>query len=297
MTRAALPASVTELVPDKLYAVGGSIPGTPHPCWMPVDSDGWIPLQCYVFRSGGTGIIVDTGTGIHRKQITAGLEALLSRTSRRELLMTRREPECSVNLDWIVRDFNISVVRCAGEYFNPLDFFASFENANTQALVNASTGDTFKFMAAGDVLEIGAFEMHILRTPIRVLSTSWFYESVTRTLFSTDFWGFATQRDPESPPVVRSQSITLSPEVIRDFTGTKFDFLWATVTSSIFRALKLITDQYPIDRVCPSYGCVLEGRDLVADLVEKTRIAMEQLARAPHRSELDGVELATLAVD
>ncbi len=286
----AMPSVVTEIVPGRLFAIGGSIPGSPHPCWMPADSDDWIPMQCYVIRSGATAVIMDTGTAVHRTEIRAGLTALLEDTSERVMLMTRREPDCSMNLPWIARDFALESVRCGGE-LNPLDFFDSFDDANIAAVVRAATPVEFHFVKMGETIELGDLHFQMLRPPVRVLSTSWFYERTTRTLFTSDFWGFRTCRGPSAPTVV---ALDGEPDVagLTAFIGAKFDFLRAIDTRPMIDDLEALLARYPADRICPTYGCIIEGRGSVERLLAATTKAMRFLSTLEPRSVLEDFEIA-----
>ena len=48
---ALLPPSVTEVVADKVYAIGGTIPAQQSLTWSPRRA-GWLPIQCYLFQDG-----------------------------------------------------------------------------------------------------------------------------------------------------------------------------------------------------------------------------------------------------
>ena len=193
---------MAEICPGRLYAIGGSIPvGGGIPCWMPENASGWLPMQCYVLRDGDAAIIIDTGTTVHRDEIRAGLNALLPEPAGVRVLMTRREPDCSLNLDWIVKDFRIPLVSCGGD-LNPLDFFTSMDNSSAEALITKATDARFEFIRAGQLVSVGSFQIEVLRPAARVLSSNWFYEQTTRTLFCSDFWGFMMRPSPSAPVAV-----------------------------------------------------------------------------------------------
>jgi hypothetical protein len=52
--------------------------------------------------------------------------------------------------------------------------------------------------------------------------------------------------------------------------------------------LKAVFADRPVDRICPNFGCVIEGRDAVERTVEQTLRALESMAKIPRQSALAG---------
>lgn len=286
-----MPHSVSEICPGRLFAIGGSIPvGGGVPSWMPEHASGWLPMQCYVLRDDDSAIIIDTGTTVHRDEIRAGLDALLPKPADVRVLMTRREPDCSLNLDWIVKDFGIPLVSCGGD-LNPLDFFASMDDASAEALITRTVEARFEFIRADQLLTVGSFQVDVLRPAVRVLSGNWLYERSTRTLFCSDFWGFMMRPSPSAPKAIAPAGGDITVDKIRDFTGTKFDWLRSIDTSPIIRELQETMERCPADRICPTYGCAIEGREAVKSLAAITYEAMDQLGRLPRASIFENFKL------
>ena len=78
---------------------------------------------------------------------------------------------------------------------------------------------------------------------------------------------------------------------VREFTGTKFDWLRSIDTGPVIRELQQILERCPADRICPTYGCVIEGRDAVENLATITYDALEHLARIPRASVFENFRL------
>ena len=282
-----LPRSAAELVPGTLYALGGSIPLDPPPRWMPPGSSGWTPMQCYVFRDADSLAVIDTATAVQREEVRAGLRALVGDTKNRRFLLTRREPDCTMNLPQLVREFGISWISCSGD-LNPLDFFDSMDDANAQAIVRAQSDARFTFIRTGDEVPVGKFRFRVLKAPVRVLSSSWFYEVETGSLFSSDFWGFLSCKEPCSPGRADPREEDISPERIRLFTGAKFDWLRGANTRPLIDELASLLDQNRVKRICPTYGLVIEGEHLIEQVVANTFKALEELGREDRPSVMSG---------
>jgi hypothetical protein len=281
-----LPSSVLTVIPGTLWAVGGSIPGRPHPSWMPADTDDWIPLQCYVLRNGDEAVIIDTGTAVHAREIREGLAALLDGVARADVVMTRREPDNGMNLYWIAREFPVRTVRCGGD-LNPLDFFESFDDANAEALVKSASAASFDFVRAGDIVTGGPFILEAIRPPLRVLHTTWFYERSTGTMFCSDSWSHIARPGPLSPAITRPAPADLDVGYLVDFLDAKFDFLWSIDTEPIAAELREVMAEHPTERLCPSYGCIVNGKRHVAEMLQATERALGRLAAASARSDLE----------
>ena len=85
----ALPASVTEICPGTIYAVGGSLPADERcGAWIPSDVRGFIPFQCYVLRDGGQFLMLD-----------GGLAGAPERSPRRPGSADRRHPRAAFHHD------------------------------------------------------------------------------------------------------------------------------------------------------------------------------------------------------
>lgn len=62
---------------------------------------------------------------------------------------------------------------------------------------------------------------------------------------------------------------------------TKFDWLAGIDTTPIADQLTQIVRRQRIQRLAPSYGCVIEGERLVATVVERTLEALRRIADLP----------------
>jgi hypothetical protein len=283
-----LPLSVTEICPGTIYALGGSLPADGRlAAWIPKDVRGFIPFQCYVLRAGGQFLMLDGGLPVHRDAVRAGIRALIGDSHERRFMMTRRELDTIMNLPWIAHDFQFDTLYCGGD-LSPIDFFEKMDDANIDAQIKALVDTPFEFLKPGLVGNVGSLQLEMLRGALMVLPTFWFYEATTRTLFTSDCWGFLPQERPDSPRVRTPSDDEISAERIEKFLDMKFDWLISIDNAPLANDLKAVFTSRPVDRICPNFGCVIEGRAAVERIVEQTLLALERMAKVPRQSVLAG---------
>lgn len=284
-------SSLVDVIPGTLFAVGGCISAeTPLP-WIATGSHGWVPHQCYVFRSGGNVVLIDGGLAVHRQEIAAGLAPLLKGDGQHVILTTRRDVDAIINLPWLLREFRFERVYFASGELSPLEFFAAFDKASAEAQVYAMTSPVpVEWADPGRITVFDSLRFVFLRPRIRVLASTWLYEASTRTLFSSDSFGFLTIPAPSGPTAVKPSDAQIATGRIVDFLNAKFDWLCGIDTSIIINDLRALLDERPIERVCPSYGCTIEGRDSVQLLFARTIEALKFLSTQPKPSVMAGFD-------
>lgn len=256
---------------------------TPLP-WIARGSRGWLPFQCYAFSTDAHLILVDGGLAVHRQEIASGLAPLLQGERRRMIMTTRRDVDAIINLPWLLRAFGFERVHFGSGDLSPLDFFAVFDQANAEAQAYALASPVpVEWVEPGKVTAFGPFRFEFLRPKIRVLASNWLYEASTRTLFSSDSFGFLTRSEPIGP-LVETRAAELTTDRIVGFLNAKFDWLCGIDSSVIAHELSALLGERPIERVCPSYGCVIEGKAAVELLFSRTVEALAILSKRPKPS-------------
>ncbi|MEA3027535.1 MAG: hypothetical protein QOF91_2820 [Alphaproteobacteria bacterium] len=276
-----------------LYALGGTVPADRPLSFFPERKRGWLSVQCYVLRDIDSFLVLDTGLTIHRDAIAEGLHALVGDTSERVMVSTRREPDAIINLPWIVTDLRIQKVYAGGE-LTPLDFFDKVDFASARAHIEASAGVTPASLMPGAIISVGRLQLEVLRTSLRVLFTNWFYEATTRTLFSSDSWGLLTSPESGLPRAVTPADADISPDAIVEFLAVKFDWLMGINTAPIIADLEALVADRPIDRICPTYGSIIEGADACAQVFENTLEALRRVSCLPRRRATEGYNLRAM---
>lgn len=273
-----------ELAPG-LQAIGGVVHASAAGTWLPPNSRGFLPVQCYALQSGDELLLIDAGLAIHRREIAAGLEPLKGTSRRRSVLTTRREPDTIINLPWLVAQHGFQRVFLSG-LLNPLDYFESFEFRATQTHLAATSDVDVAWLAPGQAVEVGDIRIDMFQPLVRVLSTDWFFERRSGTLFTSDFAGFFCSDAALGPFVWSGDERNLSIERIAAIIGTKCEWLRSIDTRPMIENIRQACAGREVQRICPSFGGVIEGRDNVRRVLDCAFAALELLSRQPWESSL-----------
>lgn len=283
-----LPDNVAELVPGRIFAVTGYISTRMSLTWMTPGLRGVLGVSCYVVRDGASALLVDTGLAVHRDDITRGLAAVLEGTTSRAMIMTRREPDAIINLPWLVKRFELDPVYCGGA-LNPVDFFERVDERTAEAHIHAIANASVTWVPPGEQsIQVGGLAVDVLRTRLCVLPKTHLIERVTGTLFGSDSWGALAQPSRGPIEVVTRPGPRLRRAALTRYLRHKFDWLLGIDTRSVADDIAALVDLMP-QRICPAYGAVIEGGDLVRSTILETAEAIRQLADEPMIDRLRGL--------
>lgn len=276
-----------EILPGTLMAVGGWLDVAAHRIsWLPPEGCGLLPVQGYILRDSASWLMIDTGLAVHWPLIAEGISRTLEGSAERRLITTRREQDCMINLPAILGEFGVREVLYAG-VLNPLDFFEGVEESDAAARIEATAGLRAVRIAPGVVTPVGRLQLEVLRVELRLLATNWFYEGQTRSLFTSDAFAFLTRPARAwSPGVSRLRGRGEAPMRAEDaalYLSAKMDWLIGIDPEPIIRDLDRIQAERPIDRICPGFGCVIEGSEAVREAFDDVRAALRLLAARPRR--------------
>jgi hypothetical protein len=189
------------------------------------------------------------------------------------------------NLQPLVRAFGIAEVPYVG-VLNPLEMADLIEADEAHARIEAMAPVRAVRIEVGQVLEIGRLRLEPLRVQLRLLATNWFHEHVTGTLFTSDSFGFLTRPEAGAPLVRGAEEAPIAAADIARMLSAKFDWLNGIDPTPILADLDAIFAARPVDRLCPCYGCVIEGPEAVAEAHARLRDAIVMLA-ARHKPAID----------
>ncbi|HEX8280874.1 MAG TPA: hypothetical protein VF551_05825, partial [Chthoniobacterales bacterium] len=264
----------------------------------PEAARGFSASNCYLLTEPDAALMLDTGYPGHERSILGQLGSLIDKQLPLSLYPLRINEFMSVcNAGAISRAFN--VVQCYAGIPNVgqwLDFSvesldaADGGGANRQGAGNGAKGAAHpKFhttLVGGELqeLEIGASETRIvdaIQAPIRLIGTRWIYDGATRTLFSSDMFTHFWRDSPDGPWVLRETEDTSTEQHLRSFLlNTRYWWLEGAKNEGLRRGIAKVFDTYEIDRIAPGYGCILEGRDIVARQYQMLDDVLRKLDRA-----------------
>lgn len=287
-------SSVTTLVPNSLFGIAGSVSTSRPTSWIAPGLSGALAVPCYVLVSEGSALIIDTGIAAHWDRIRDGLDSVLADIPDRALIMTRREPDAISNLPAIVLRYALRSVYCGG-VISPLDFFERVDSTSTAGHIRSIANSDITWLKPGNLLQVGRMQVETLPTTFRVLPKNHFYERETRTLFASDTWGLVPQAQTGPLDVVRADAPSLSTAAILRYLRHRFEWLTGTETTPMQDEILQLRSTRPTDRICSSYGCVIEGPALVATVLQRTVEALDMLAGEPVAYRLQSLDRALLA--
>jgi glyoxylase-like metal-dependent hydrolase (beta-lactamase superfamily II) len=232
-------------------------------------------MQCYILKGGREAISLDTGMRLHLPEIRAGFAKLLRGVDVKKMLLTRREMDVTLNLDQLVQEFGFQSVLSGGE-LDPLDFFASMDDANAESLIAATSTAEFTFIRSGEVVDTAGTRIRIIRAPMRVLSSMWYFDEGTRTLFSGDAFAYITSDRASGPGI--SRSACLDRDHILACLSAKYDWMLGIDTTQVIEEVKDALDGLEIDRICPTHGHMIEGRDAVKQSIAATMEGLQRMS-------------------
>jgi flavorubredoxin len=249
-----------ELVPGRLFALGGMIPLDGRVTWAPATATGFQPAQCYLVLDPDRALLIDTGLKYHEVEVLGQLRELLPKGRRLSIFLTRSEFDCTGNFGAIVANFEVDSLYTGGGT-NPFDAFADMTAIPDSwrkrvELSRTPVGEPIPLDDSGRWL--------VLAPAIRTLATFWAYDSATRTLFTSDVFGHTTVESPDARPVIDDEAAdTVSYEQVREHLLSKFFWLSWARTRKLEADLREMFEARPVDIVAPSHGSVLVGRGII----------------------------------
>lgn len=263
-----------ELVPNKLYRLGGVCPIDDDISWIPKGVEGYEPLSAFLLLEEDGALLVDTGVPLNKDAVAAQLDSIIGREREIQVFLTRFEPDCLANMPMLTDLFNIKKV-AGGGVSNPFDFF---DDLSTQEQLRADYNVTMTRLLPTDIIHVSPTrELSLVVTSIRLLNTFWGYDAATKTLFTSDSFGHVPVSDPSQVPVVTSENDTATFEQVRDHHLTKFDWLMGAETAPLIADLDKIFATHDVEIIAPNHGCVLQGADVVKRHVAMVRRMLTEI--------------------
>jgi flavorubredoxin len=262
---------VHEIVPDRIYRLGGFIELDGRITWAPELPGRFTPNSCYTVMEDDRVYLIDTGVAAHRRIILDQLKSLLPPGKPVTAFLTRSEYTCSGNLAAICNTGCIEELVTSSR--NPF--------AGSTDIVRGLTDNVRRTEPErGSIVPLGASQdLLIIPSLIRLLTMFWVYDKQSKTMFTSDLFGHVSVASPDGRPVVDSlDNDDTTYEQVRDHTLMRYHWLPMATTEPLIAWLEKIFDTYEIDVIAPTSGCVLVG----APVVEKHyELMVELLRRVP----------------
>ncbi len=255
---------IAELAEGKLYVLQHTYPLDGRVSFYPANARGFSVANSYLLKQPDAAMLIDTGFGKDEPAIRGEIEQLIAPGLPLSLFPLRLNEFMSINnVESFAGHFNVETCYTgnidAALWF---DFGAKAEGRDilkSMKVTAVSRADCIQLGKAGRSIDV-------MNAPIRLIATRWLYDHATRTLFSSDLFTHVW-RDRESGPwfVTEADNDSTSLADVRShMLNTRYWWLEGAPTDSIRRGIGAIFDKYDIETIAPGYGCILRGRNVVA---------------------------------
>lgn len=264
--------SYEEIAPG-IFRLGGYLPLDGRLSWAPKREGCRQPLSCYLLLKGDRPHLIDTGAACHRQLILDQLERLVPREKEITAFTTRNEYQCVGNINVIHNSVQLKEL-----YFFGINPFAAYDDISSGM---PDVEVTILDVASSKPLQLKtAPSLSIMSTPIKILGTFWAYEAETRTLFSSDWFGYTFKADKQRGAIINNIDDELySYDLAREFITYRFHWLEIADTRPMVMWLEKLFADFEIETIAPTFGCVLKGKDVVSKHFELSLDVLKRVGR------------------
>jgi hypothetical protein len=253
--------SIYELAPNRLFRIGCTVEAK-RLSWLHEDLDAYEPLNCYLFVDDEMAFFVDTGAAISEPAVRLAMQEIVG-SRKTNVTFTRNEAECIGNLGYILGTGNDPTLMFGGvggifEWINDpsvaqlevRDFLGRIPVQQVPSPTRKSYGDlTFRWFDAG------VKEMFL---------TQWIFEETTGCLFTSDTYGFRHLDSAAGAPIIDSiDQLPPVDQVAKEFAA-RINWLPGSDYPEVIARLESIFEELDVQMIAPVHGCVLQGREVVA---------------------------------
>lgn len=255
-------ARTHEIVPGRLFLLGDSVEIDDRISWRGTEDHGrFDPINVYLLREGSETLLVEAGVALFEEAVNEQLADLIGDACVTRLAVTRNEPDTISNVPGLVRRWNLKQAFTPG-VMNPLDYF---EDASARYQM-ISFGVEQVPIRPGDRIAIaGDRVLEAVQAPLRMLSTTWYYDQGARALFCSDIMTDGTGTGRDDRIIDRPLGFETLAAYMKRNMLVRYDWLARSRLRPIVEGLEKLFESYEIDILAPSRGCVIVGRDAVQE--------------------------------
>lgn len=268
---------IAEMVPGRLYQLGDTVKIDDRISWRgPPDRGLYETINAYLLREGEEVMMIETGVALHAETVSAQLTKLLGPGHSIKIAVTRNEPDCLSNIPFFADRAGVKLVYAPG-IVNALDYFEELSSS----LLMQSYGVNHQPFRPGGRVALGPDRyIEAIATPLKMLSTAWYYDSGTRTLFTSDVMTDAVARTPAQRTVWEPVAFEPLVEDMKRHLVLRYDWLPRSDLRPIVKAFEKMFATYAVDNIAPSRGCAIAGRPAAAQRLEALLEALRTIGVA-----------------
>lgn len=231
-------------------------------------------INSYLMRDGDSSLVVETGVVAHFPIIARQLDRLVPPGPLR-LVVTRNEPDCLSNVTNLARTRGLEKVYAPG-IINSLDYFEHL----TSAELMMSYGVPHQALRPGEAVAIGgARQLEAVATPLKMLSTSWYFEADTGALFCSDILTDGSSDRPDGRVVDEPEDMDDLVARMKEHFTTRYDWIAGSSCMQIVRGLEALFGRRDVRLLLPSRGQVIRGKSAVDQRIEALLRALRESSR------------------
>lgn len=251
------PVPSDHLVKDQLVLMGSAFEADDRVSWLPPSARGWQSSNAYLLIRGSHRTLLDPGLRYHAPVLIDQLHRLGPPETAMTVALTRSERDSAGCLRQIASAFPVTRLYAMG---TP-NMYDGFEAAVTENLPPGHAQDLLR-LPTGDVPLGDGTTLTGIASLFRLLSTFWFFDPTTKSLFTSDAFTFLLGETPEEARTPAREPDDTWPDVdeVRAHTLAKFWWFENAHVSAIIRDVRKTFSDYPVERICPARGRVIEGR-------------------------------------
>jgi glyoxylase-like metal-dependent hydrolase (beta-lactamase superfamily II) len=260
--------------------------------WHDPTARGFATVNCYLVQTDDEATLIDTGLRAHSLAVSRQLRAALRPGQRLTLVALRQGEFDSVgNLLNLVDEFDVRAVY--GQFDDALKW-ADFVPELTEITGRAPRIDAAesKVLPRAGELTAGTREnrtLEFFRPVLRLLSTHWIYDGTSRTLFTSDAFGYNVQAAESGPWELRASNDETTVETVRNhLRSTRFWWLVGSDVREIRADLANTFSRLDVENIAPAFGSLILGREAVQRHVELLDEAISDLGLDAEQLQLSG---------
>ena len=260
-----------EIVPGRIYRLGGFIELDGRISWAPPIPGRFTPNNCYAVAEADRVYLIDTGVAAHREIVIDQLKGLLPPDRPVTAFLTRSEYMCSGNLAAICNTGSIEELVTTSR--NPF--------AGSTEIVRGLTDNVRRTEPdRGSIVPLGSSENLLIIPPLlRLLGMFWVYDKQSKTMFTSDLFGHVSVASPSLQPIVDDLADDdTTYDTVRNHTLMRYHWLPMATTEPLIAWMEHVFDTYEVEVIAPTSGAVLVGAPVVGKHYD---LMIELLRRVP----------------
>jgi hypothetical protein len=269
-----------ELVPERLWALPLPFALDRPRSMFPVRPGSFGTGNCYLLREGDRALLVDTGFPCFHDDVLGLLARVLAPSTVLSVIVLRPAEVSSLgNLFSVLEEYEVETLHAALAH----DIVHSFD---VRSLARRNPGGLrphgYRQLTQSQTLALGPGRpLEVFKPMLQLLNQLWIYDERTRTLFTSEYFGYTMRPGAAGPWTVTDTADAPAPDALAGFLrdGNR---TWWLAGADGERLASWVAETFasrPVDCIAPAFGAIFRGREVVERQAELMQQALRGLAR------------------